>query len=154
MTTQTLRGRSLFLSLAMLALTAAMACASPRRGGTADVSATPDSVPMLPTASTTVPQLDSLSPTSAQVPRYSVVEVVLFGRGFDRERNGNTVTMGAVKLSGLKPNTAGTELRFVIPFEITGVGGTQPSPILPALYTVTVTTAAGSSNSLPFRVLP
>jgi len=100
---------------------------------------------------TAAPQLTALTPTTADVSRGELVEVVIAGRGFTAM---NTVHFGPVVLVQV-PRRSDRELRFMVPLDDTqqpGRGEAPPLPLPAGTYRVTVTTARGTSNALPFQL--
>ncbi len=101
------------------------------------------------------PRLTLLVPDSAQVPMRSLVEVVVRGSGFSPGPSGaNDVVLGPFRAYRVPANDAGTELRFIVPDRLPDPPASGPRPLLPGNYSLTVSTAAGTSNALSFRVIP
>lgn len=97
------------------------------------------------------PQLVRLTPADADLTRGAPVDVEVEGRGFAPL---NTVRFGALEFRQV-PRVSATRLRFQVPLDDAarpGRGEAPPGPLASGRYDVTVTTARGTSNALPFQV--
>lgn len=97
------------------------------------------------------PQLVRLTPAEGDLSRGAPVDVVVEGRGFAAT---NTVRFGALEFRQV-PRVSPTQLRFQVPLDDAarpGRGEAPPGPLASGRYDVTVTTARGTSNALPFQV--
>lgn len=149
-------------SLAVV-LASAGACSHARKSarvgdaGASDsgVTRTPTSGRTDVTTGTKPPLLIQLAPESSRVERGSVVTLTLRGSGFQStETPGNTVEIGPVLLNGVSADSGGRIIRVVIPDRVVSPGEAPPRRLLPGDYSVIVSTPAGKSNALTFRVLP
>ena len=98
-----------------------------------------------------IPQIIRLTPAVADVTRGIPIEVAVEGRGFAAR---NTVHFGALEMRQV-PRVTSTLLRFQVPLDDTAMprrGGAPPAPLASGRYDITVTTARGTSNALPFQV--
>ncbi|MBV6522019.1 MAG: hypothetical protein MNPFHGCM_02163 [Gemmatimonadaceae bacterium] len=149
----------------VLLLTGVLACARVPRNdqdagirvddSTATAPSSQSPPPPAPERPSSALRISELVPDSAAVPRNSVVEVLIRGSGFEPGTPGrNVVELGPVRLTAVPANETGTEIRFVIPDRVTGQSEAPPRPLMPGSYPVRVTTAAGVSNSISFKVLP
>jgi len=129
-------------------------------GGASDVDSVVVGVSAAPDTSrasqeTAPPTLSRIVPASARIERSSVVTMTIEGLRFDRGRNGrNTVEIGPIRLSGVPSDTLGRIIQVVVPERIPADGEAPPRRLLPGDYPVTVSTPAGKSNVIQFRVLP
>ena len=99
------------------------------------------------------PHIEVVRPDSVVVPRGAVVEVIIVGRGFAPGRPGlNAIDFSGMTVANVPANAEGTEMRFVIPEALPSGGEAPPMPLLAGPYTVRVTTAAGTSNTVTIRV--
>lgn len=64
----------------------------------------------------------------------------------------NTVVIGALTLRGLRSDSGGTLLRFIVPDRVPSGGEAPPMLWLPGDYTVTVAHAAGKSRAVSLVV--
>ena len=77
-------------------------------------------------------------------------DAVIVGTGFADA--GNVVRFGPVSLPDLRSTDGGTRIRFPVPKELPATGEAPPLVLPPGEYEVTVTTAAGTSNVMRFRL--
>lgn len=108
-----------------------------------------------PSTDTLRPQLSRIVPESARVGRNSAVTLSLQGEHFDQSSDGgNSVDIGPIHLTGVPSTSGGRRIEVTIPDRIPSQGEAPPRPLLPGSFDVSVSTARGTSNVLPFRVLP
>jgi hypothetical protein len=89
----------------------------------------------------------SLGPAGAAYP----VRVTLRGSGFVEA--GNVVRFGPVTIPGL-PSPDGSRITFDVPKVVPNRGEVPPIVLNAGDYSVSVTTPAGASNSLMFKLTP
>lgn len=150
--------------LAVFAATVTAACGRTVQSSTtkhrADVDSTsvvrpPDSARSPARTPAALPVLQRITPESARVVANAVLEIRLDGSGFELGPQGaNDVEVGPVRLRQVPANSAGRQLQFVLPDRVPESGEAPPRRLFPGDYPVTVTTRAGKSNALSFRVLP
>ena len=100
------------------------------------------------------PQIDAIRPDSVVVPRGSVVEVRISGRGFAAGSPGmNTIEFAGMSITSVPANADGTEIRFVIPEAVASNSEAPPRPLDDGTYVIRVRTAAGASNGKPLRIV-
>jgi hypothetical protein len=96
--------------------------------------------------------IDSIRPDPAIVSRGAVVEVTVRGHGFAPGTPGtNIVHLGSITLSTVPANSAGTELRFVIP-DVVATSEAPPLPLESGTYVIRIATSRGVSNPMSIRV--
>lgn len=101
------------------------------------------------------PRLLHIVPESTRVERNAVIRLTLTGEHFDQNGAGsNTVDIGPIHLTGVPSSHGGRLIEVVLPDRIPSQVEAPPRPILPGTYDVSVSTASGTSNALPLRVLP
>lgn len=100
------------------------------------------------------PRLTAVSPESVQLIRGNVIEIALTGTGFDTTHAApqNTVRVGALVLTGVPSSAGGTSIRIVLPDAIPSGGEAPPAPWMPGSYAVTVSTKAGTSDTLSLAI--
>ena len=99
-----------------------------------------------------LPVIDSLEPTSGRVGQAYPVRVTLHGHGFADSTN--VVTFAGIELRNRPSTDGGTVLVFSAP-KVRNLGTEAPPPVLqPGEYEITVTTAAGTSNTVTFTLTP
>ena len=131
----------------------ALASDSTKQATTSESPKAPAPPPALPAV--VKPHIDALIPDSVRVPPNSVAELVIRGSGFEAGSPGrNTVVIGPIRLAQVPANSAGTEIRVVIPDRIVGQVEAPPRPVLPGAYAVSVETTRGTSNFVNVRILP
>ena len=100
------------------------------------------------------PRIEAVRPDTVVARRGSVVEVVIVGRGFARGAPGtNTLEFGGVRINGVPANASGTEIRLVIPENVSSRSEAPPEPLSGGTYNLRVITGAGTSNSVPVTVV-
>lgn len=107
-------------------------------------------VPALRGNGDTRPRLIAIAPDSVRIIPGNVTEVDLRGSGFDTSRiaPGNTVRIGLMLLREVRSSAGGTLIRVAIPPAIPGAGESPPAPWMSGRYAVTVSTNAGTSDTL------
>lgn len=118
---------------------ALLACARP--------AAVPDLLPM-PAA----PVITRLVPASGPAGVAYPVRLTIEGTGFARDAN--TVRIGPVAITQVPSSDAGTRLVVFVPKEEPRAGEVPPALLPPGTYTVTVTTANGTSAPALFTLTP
>ncbi|MEP6494910.1 MAG: hypothetical protein ABJF01_19645 [bacterium] len=99
------------------------------------------------------PRIDAVRPDSVVVPRGSVVEVMIVGRGFAPGTPGaNTIELAGTSITQVPANPSGTEMKFVIPETVASRGGAAPLPLESGTYALRITTTAGTSNPMTIRI--
>jgi len=96
------------------------------------------------------PVITALVPSEAPAGPDFPVDAVIVGTGFADA--GNVVRFGPVSLPDLRSTDGGTRIRFPVPKELPATGEAPPLVLPPGEYEVTVTTAAGTSNVMRFRL--
>lgn len=159
-------GGQTFERLVVLALTAVAlsACGRAVRTAGGDANSTVDSTTAIETRDTTpsrstptagMPVLTRLVPESARMVANGIVDVRVTGVHFEPGMPGNNVVeLGPIRLTQVPANDSGTQLRFVVPDRVPSSDEAPPRRLFPGDYPLTVTTRAGRSNALSFRVLP
>ncbi len=102
----------------------------------------------------TRPRLTAVVPDSVRLVRGNVTEVELRGFGFDTSRvaPSNTIRIGALVLRAVPSRAQGTVIRVAIPSAVPGAGEAPPAPWMGGRYPVTVTTRAGTSDTLHLAI--
>jgi hypothetical protein len=95
------------------------------------------------------PQLIDIVPASGPAGEAYPIQATIRGTGFLPA--GNVVEFGPVKLPDL-PSTGGVRITFSVPKLVPSRGEVPPMVLTEGDYRVTVTTAAGTSNALIFRL--
>jgi hypothetical protein len=104
-------------------------------------------------AVSTTPRLDVVRPDSVSMPRGTIIEVVLVGKGFAPGTPGaNTIEFAGMSIGNVPATATGDTIRFVIPESVTRGGEAPPIALETGTYPLRVTTAAGTSNALTIRV--
>lgn len=100
------------------------------------------------------PRLTSLTPGSVRVVSGNVTEVDLAGSGFDTNSTApdNTVRIGPLLLRAVPSSANGTRIRVAIPDAMPSSGEAPPMPWMGGSYAVTVTTRAGTSDTLMLAI--
>jgi len=102
---------------------------------------------------TAVPHIDAIRPDSVVVPRGSVVQVMIVGRGFVPGTPGkNTIEFAGGSIAQVPANPSGTEIKFAIPETVASTGGAAPAQLESGTYALRITTAAGTSNPMNIRI--
>lgn len=96
------------------------------------------------------PVITALVPAEGPAGPDAPLDVEIVGTGFADE--GNVVRFGPVSIPDLRSTDGGTRIRFPVPKELPGTGEAPPMVLPPGEYEVTVTTAAGTSNVMRFRL--
>lgn len=96
------------------------------------------------------PRLSALMPDSVQLTSGNVTEVTLKGAGFDTNTTAslNTVRVGGLVLTGVPSRERGTVILLALPDAVPSGGEAPPAPWMSGRYAVTVTTSAGTSDTL------
>jgi hypothetical protein len=94
-------------------------------------------------------ELTEIVPSSAPAGEAYPLQATIHGVGF--MPTGNVVKFGPVKITDL-PSPEGTRITFFIPKLIPSRSEVPPMVLQPGEYRVTVTTDAGTSNALIFRL--
>ena len=97
------------------------------------------------------PVITALVPAEGPAGPASPLDVVIVGTGFADA--GNVVRFGPVSIPDLRSTDGGTRIRFPVPKELPATGEAPPLVLPPGEYEVTVTTAAGTSNVMRFRLI-
>lgn len=102
------------------------------------------------------PRLASIVPDSVRLLPGNVTEVDLRGSGFDTSlvAPGNTVRIGLLVLRVVPSSARGTVIRVAIPSAIPSDGEAPPAPWMRGRYPVTVSTKAGTSDTLTLAIAP
>jgi hypothetical protein len=95
------------------------------------------------------PELIDLVPASGPAGTAYPLQVTIRGTGFSP--TGNIVNFGPVKISGVEPALS-DRMTFAVPKLMPARSEAPPLVLPPGEYSVTVTTASGTSNALTFRL--
>lgn len=111
--------------------------------------------PTLQSPGSARPHLASLSPDSVRLIAGNVIEVELRGARFDTSRTdpGNTVRIGLLVLRSVPSRAGGTRIRVAIPDAVPSGGEAPPAPWMGGRYSVSVTTRAGTSETLQLAIM-
>jgi hypothetical protein len=96
------------------------------------------------------PTIERVRPDSGPAGPAYPIEVTIDGRNFSD--TANVIVFGAVTLRGVPSRNLGTRIVIFIPKEMPSQGEVPPSPLLAGAYDIRVTTAAGTSNAVTFRL--
>lgn len=94
--------------------------------------------------------ITALEPDAAPAGPAHPLDAVIVGTGFAPA--GNVVRFGPVRIPDLRSTDGGTRIRFPVPKELPATGEAPPMMLPPGDYEVSVTTAAGTSNVIRFRL--
>ena len=97
-----------------------------------------------------LPVIDAVTPGGGPAGTAYPIEVTITGKNF--ADTANVVTFGPVRMRPVRSDARGTRIVFHVPKEVPSTGEVPPSPLLPGTYEVRVTTAAGTSNAVPFSL--
>lgn len=95
------------------------------------------------------PELIDIVPASGPAGEAYPIQATIRGTGF--LPTGNVVEFGPVKIGDL-PSTGGVRIAFSVPKVVPSKGEVPPMVLTEGDYRVTVTTSAGTSNALMFRL--
>jgi IPT/TIG domain-containing protein len=95
------------------------------------------------------PELLEIAPASAPAGEAYPVTLTIRGTGF--MASGNVVEIGPVKIPDV-PSTGPDRIAVMLPKSLRSMGGAPPLVLPAGEYPVTVTTAAGTSNAVTFRL--
>jgi hypothetical protein len=95
------------------------------------------------------PELIEIVPDSGPAGEAYPLRATIRGVGF--MPTGNVVRFGPAQITDV-PSPDGTEITFQVPKLLPSKGEVPPLVLTPGDYTVTVTTASGTSNALTFRL--
>ena len=125
--------------LAAAALAAGIACASGGKPATKQ---------------STRPRLTAVAPDSVLLTSGNVTEVDLRGSGFDTSTTDpqNVIRIGPLVLRAVPSTAGGTVIRVAIPDVVPTSGEAPPSRWLGGSYPVTVSTPAGTSDTLMLAI--
>lgn len=122
-----------------------------------------DTVGSATSTASALPQLTRLTPDTIALGRGQVPTLLVVGSGFAPGGDstgafadgGNTLHVGAASFARLGATTDGTRIRFPLPLAYTDTTSRgRPSAFTPGTYSVTVSTARGSSNALTLTMIP
>ncbi len=96
------------------------------------------------------PRLTALAPSEVQLSAASNAEIELRGRNFSTRTDApaNTVRIGALELRAVPSSANGTVIRVTLPETVPSGGEAPPARWMSGRYAVTVTTTAGTSDTL------
>jgi len=106
--------------------------------------------PRAAAAAAAPPVITALVPDEAPAGPAYPLDAVVVGEGF--QEAGNVVRFGPVTIPDLRSTDGGTRIRFPVPKELPSTGEAPPLALPPGEYEVSVTTAAGTSNVMRFRL--
>lgn len=100
-------------------------------------------------------RLIAISPDSVQLIAGNVTEVELRGTGFDTSRTApqNVVRVGLLELRQVPSRANGTVIRVAIPEAVPSSGEAPPARWIGGRYPVTVSTPAGTSDTLSLTII-
>ena len=97
-----------------------------------------------------VPSLTAVRPDSGPAGTAYPIEITIEGLGFSDSLN--VVTFGPVTVRDVRSRELRTRIVMYLPKETPSPGEVPPSPLLPGPYQLRVTTPAGTSNPITFRL--
>ena len=100
------------------------------------------------------PQLHSVTPDSVELLAGNVATIDLRGSGFDTSSAApeNTVRIGALVLRAVRSDAQGTILHVMVPATVAGTTEAPPVPWPAGRYAVSVTTRAGTSDTVMLTI--
>lgn len=100
------------------------------------------------------PRLHSVTPDSVELLAGNVTAIDLHGSGFDTSRAApeNTVRIGSLLLRAVPSDVHGTVIHVAVPTTIAGATEASPVPWLPGRYPVSITTRAGTSDTVMLTI--
>ena len=100
------------------------------------------------------PRLHSVTPDSIELLAGNVTAIDLRGSGFDTSRAApeNTVRIGAVLLRAVPSDAHGTVIHVTVPSAVAGATEAPPARWLAGRYPVSVTTRAGTSDTVMLTI--
>ena len=100
------------------------------------------------------PRLHSVTPDSIELLAGNVTTIDLRGSGFDTSRAApdNTVRVGALLLRAVPSDAHGTLIHVTVPSAVAGATEAPPVPWLAGRYPVSVTTRAGTSDTVMLTI--
>ena len=101
-------------------------------------------------AAHTGPVITRLEPSRGPVGQSYPIRLTVWGSGF--QETGNVVEFGPVAVEDLPSNDGGRRISLAVPKVIPGTGEVPPFVLLPGEYSVTVTTADGTSAPVTFTL--
>jgi hypothetical protein len=101
--------------------------------------------------SSDAPAISVVRPDSGLAGTAYPIEVTIEGHGF--LDSANVVTFGPVTITGVSSREQRTRIVLYLPKETPSAGEVPPAPLLPGPYELRVTTPAGTSNAITFRLL-
>lgn len=96
------------------------------------------------------PVITRLEPQRGLIGQSYPIQLSVWGSGF--KATGNVVDFGPVTVEDLPSNDGGTRITLSVPKVIPGTGEAPPFVLLPGEYSVTVTTADGTSAPVTFTL--
>lgn len=143
---------------ALLLVVPVVACASHRQAPSER-----DTVGSVTANASLPPTLTRVTPDTIALGRGQVPTLLVVGSGFAPggdstgafANGGNTLHVGAATFTRLGASVDGTRIRFPLPLAYTDTASRgRPSAFTPGTYSVTVSTALGSSNALTLTMIP
>lgn len=106
------------------------------------------------TAQAARPRLHSVTPDSVELLTGNVTVIDLRGSGFDTSHAApeNTVRIGALLLRAVPSDAHGTVIHVTVPSAVAGATEAPPTPWLAGRYPVSVTTRAGTSDTVMLTI--
>ena len=101
-------------------------------------------------AAPTGPVITRLEPSRGPVGQSYPIRLTVWGSGF--KATANVVEFGPVTVGDLPSNDGGRRITLSVPKVIPGTGEVPPFVLLPGEYSVTVTTADGTSAPVTFTL--
>lgn len=101
-------------------------------------------------AAHTGPVITRLEPSRGPVGQSYPIRLTVWGSGF--KETDNVVEFGPVVVEDLPSNDGGRRISLAVPKVIPGTGEVPPFVLLPGEYSVTVTTADGTSAPVTFTL--
>lgn len=100
------------------------------------------------------PRLHSVTPDSVELLAGNVTTIALRGSGFDTSSAApeNTVRIGALLLRAVRSDAQGTVLHVTVPATVAATTEAPPVPWLGGRYPVSVTTRAGTSDTIMLTI--
>ncbi|MEP7344155.1 MAG: hypothetical protein ABI877_02755 [Gemmatimonadaceae bacterium] len=108
------------------------------------------------------PTLVRVAPDTIDIGQGAIPTLSLTGRDFVPggqggfgTGGGNVVRVGALQLTGIPADSAGTTIRFMLPLRYNdSTLSNRPAAFIPGQYPVSVTTPRGTSNALTLTMIP
>ena len=98
----------------------------------------------------TGPVITRLEPSSGPIGQAYPIRLSVWGSGFNA--TGNVVDFGPVTVDDLPSDDGGTRITLSVPKVVPGTGEVPPFVLQPGEYSVTVTTADGTSSPVTFTL--